>query len=152
MIWYSHMYSVIIAIAFVAIFQSSWKWFIYTRSQNVNRKTDDGPPRKKSKLESVKKHDYPTLPPPSANDEESDDRNMRRLLEEWGKNVQVTETIKDLFVRTHYLRRALILGSEYSSASGILQEFPMLKRCMYVSLKSLVYLAPLFIISYIGEA
>ena len=152
MIWYSHMYSVIIPIAFVAIFQSSWKWFIYTRSQNVNRKTDDGPPRKKSKLESVKKHDYPTLPPPSANDEESDDRNMRRLLEEWGRNVQVTETIKDLFVRTHYLRRALILGSEYSSASGILQEFPMLKRCMYVSLKSLVYLAPLFIISYIGEA
>ena len=53
MIWYSHTYSVIIAIAFVAIFQSSWKWFIYTRSQNVNRKTDDGPPRKKSKLESV---------------------------------------------------------------------------------------------------
>ena len=94
----------------------------------------------------MKKHDYPALPPPSANDEESDDSNMRRLMEEWGKNVQVTETIKDLFVRTHHLRRALILGSEYSSASGILQEFPMLKRCMYVSLRSLIYLARLFIL------
>ena len=94
----------------------------------------------------MKKHDYPALPPPSANDGESDDSNMHRLMEEWGKNVQVTETIKDLFVRTYYLRRALILGSEYSSASGILQEFPMLKRCMYVSLRSLVYLVRLFIL------
>ena len=100
----------------------------------------------------MKKHDYRALPPPSANDEESDDRNMVHLMEEWGKNVQVTETIKDLFVRNHYLGRALILGSEFSSASGVLQEFPMLKRCMYVSLKSLLYLTPLFIISYIGEA
>ena len=77
---------------------------------------------------------------------------MTGICSSYGRDVQVTETIKDLFVRTHYLRRALILGSEYSSASGVLQEFPMLKRYMYVSLKSLVYLTPLFIISYTGEA
>ena len=119
---------------YFAAFQSSWKWFIYTRAQNVNRKTteDDEHPKKRSTLDSVQKHYYPPIPP-YANDEISDDRNMRLLKEEWGKTKQVTESIKELFIRTHAVRRSLILGSEHSSVCNILQEFPMLKRSMYVS-------------------
>ena len=92
------------------------------------------PPKKKSKFDFhyIMKHDYPPIPT-SANDEISDDRNMRLLKEEWGKTKQVTESIKELFMRTHAVRRSLILGSEYSSVCGILHEFPMLKRSIYVS-------------------
>lgn len=136
MIWYSHPF-----FYNVATFQTSWKWFIYTRSQNVNRKPSDdddaGPSKKKSKLDSLQKHDYPPIPP-YANDEISNERNMHLLKEERGRTKQVTESIKELFIRTHAVQRSLILSAEYTSACSVLQKFPMLKRSMYVSSRSSV--------------
>lgn len=99
----------------------------------MNRKqTDDGPPKKKTKFDSMKKHEYPAIPS-SANDEVSDERNMRLLKEEWSKTRQVADNIKELFIRTHAMRRTVILSTDYTGVGNILHEFPMLKRCTYVS-------------------
>lgn len=135
LVWHPFFYN-------VATFQSSWKWFIYTRAQNVNRTPNDddaGPSKKKSKLDSLQKHDYPPIPP-SAKGEISNERNMHLLKEEWGRAKQVTESIKELFIHTHAVRRSLILSAEYTSTCSVLQvlEFLILKRCMYVSSRSSV--------------
>lgn len=45
--------------------QGAWKWFIYNRCQNINRKSsndsDETQPRKKRKVDSTLKHEYPTI-------------------------------------------------------------------------------------------
>ena len=103
---WSHVYAYFLL--YIWYFQSSWKWFIYTRAQNVNRKhSDDGRPKKKSKFDSMKKHGYPPIPS-SATDEVSDERNMRLLKEEWSKTKQVADSIKELFMCTHAIRRSYI--------------------------------------------
>ena len=44
------------------VLQSAWKWFLYTRIHNVNKKkTDTSPPNKKLKLEDTRKHVYPSI-------------------------------------------------------------------------------------------
>lgn len=117
-------------------FQGAWKWFIYTRSQNVNRKSCDDEtslPRKKRKVDSVNKHEYPAIPE-SAEDEVSNKTNLKLLQEEWAKTKgQDPQKIKTLLMRTHNIRRAEVLHSEDLSAFSILQKYPMLKRCSYVS-------------------
>ena len=50
---------------------------------------DDGPPSKRSKSDSLKKHEYPLIPS-SANDEVSDERNMHLLKKEWSKASKST--------------------------------------------------------------
>ena len=129
---WSHVYAYFLL--YIWYFQSSWKWFIYAGAQNVNRKySDDGPPKKKSKFDSMKKHECPPIPS-SATDKVSDERNMRLLKEEWSKTKQVADTtIKELFMRTHAMRRTVMFSSDYTGVGSILHEFPMLKRCTYVS-------------------
>jgi len=66
--------------------QSSWKWFIYNRTQNINRKSSDdtSPPRKKKKLATAARHQYPPVPN-SADDETSSQVNIELLQKEWDK-------------------------------------------------------------------
>jgi len=90
---YNLVWSYSVSYNVATLLHFTWKWFIYTCSQNVNRKTNDETPKKRSKLDFMKKHDYTPIPA-SGNDEISDDRNMCLLKEEWGKAKQVTEVLK----------------------------------------------------------
>ena len=115
--------------------QNSWKWFIYSRTQNVNRPTpdDSNPPKKRHKLNSMQKHQYPVIPP-SADDELSNETNLRLLKEEWDRQKDPSK-VKTLFIRTHAIRRAEIVNEESNATvNSILQEFKMLKKSSYVSI------------------
>lgn len=118
--------------------ECSWKWFIYNRTQNVNRPTcnnEEAQPRKKRKVDSALKHNYPAIPE-SADDEISNATNKRLLEEEWAKSRgQDSQKLKTLWMRTHKMRRAEILSSEDSSAFSIFQKCPMLKRCSYAKME-----------------
>lgn len=120
------------------LFQDAWKWLIYNRTQNVNRpdKTSDdcSPPRKKKRLDSLQKHQYPAIPS-SADDEVSNNINLELLQQEWEKIKTDPQKVKNLLMRTHSVRRAEILNAEGITAQRILQKFPMLKKCSYVSLR-----------------
>ena len=62
--------------------QNSWKWFIYTRTQNVNSKsTSSDGPSTKSKFSDPSKHAHPFIPD-RADDNESVKRNFALLKEE----------------------------------------------------------------------
>ena len=91
------------------------------------------PKRKKIKIADNAKHSYPKIPP-SADDEESNERNLSKLKEESTKIKPSHEIIKTLLIRTYPVRRASILDS--SSVSAIIMETPMLKKCSYVSVQS----------------
>ena len=123
-------------------FQESWKWLIYTRTQNVNRpkETDDSsPPKKKQKL-NLQKHQYPAIPP-SADDELSCKTNLELLQGEWEKPKNGDPLkVKNLFIRTHTLRRAEVLNDENVTTQSILQKYPMLKKSSYVSRMYMVVL------------
>ena len=106
---------------------------MYTRSHNINKKKPDAsPPKKKLKLEDTRKHEYPSIPA-SADDETSKRRNIELLKEECKKSNLCKESIKGLMARTYATRRLAILNSEYSTTSVIMKDFPILKRCTYVS-------------------
>lgn len=74
---------------------------------------------------------------------------MRLLKEEWSKTKQVADSIKELFIRTHTIRRTVILSSDYTGVGSILHEFPMLKRCTYVSSRH-YHSYVLFILGQVG--
>ena len=78
--------------------QNSWKWLIYTRTQNVNinhnRSTSsDGPSTKKSKFSDPSKHAYPFIPD-GADDDESFKKNFALLKEESLKSKPRHEVFK----------------------------------------------------------
>ena len=113
--------------------QNSWKWFLYTRTRNVNRpvsESDGEQPRKKVKEESKRKHCYPAIPA-DAEDETSNSRNLELIKNELAKPDPSHESMKLLMSRTFPIRRASILKSE--SVKNMLEEYPLLKRSAYVS-------------------
>ena len=88
---------------------NSWSWFIYTRTHNVNKRSDklkdDVPLSKKVKV-SYNKHYYPSIPHSSGNIE-SNRRNLALLREESLKPCH--EAMKTLLTRTHSFRREIHL-------------------------------------------
>ena len=40
----------------------------------------------------------------------------------------MSDNIKELFIRTHAIRRMAILSADYTGVTGMLHEFPMLKK------------------------
>ena len=112
--------------------QNSWKWFLYTRDNNVNRpisESDGEQPKKKAKKESKSKHCYPIVPD-NAEDETSNSRNLVLMKEELAKPDPSNESLKLLMSRTFPVRRPFILESD--SVQNILEEYPLLKRSAYV--------------------
>lgn len=105
---------------------------MYTRSQNVNKKSQDtSPPKKKLKLEDSRKHEYLSIPT-LANDETSNHRNLELLKGECKKPKLCKDSIKELMACTYGTRRLAILNSKYPTTSMIMEDFPILKRCAYV--------------------
>jgi len=132
-------------------FQSSGKWFIYTRTQNINRKSceDCDPPRKKQKAASAQRHDYPPIPA-TADDEASNKVNLGLLQQEWEKpkNGEPSK-VKALFIRTHNLRRDEVLNEDTpASVDSILKKYKMLKKSSYVRLYIITYKLWLFSYTY----
>ena len=81
----------------------------------------------------MQKHQYPVIPP-SADDELSNETNLRLLKEEWDRQKDESK-VKTLFIRTHAIRRAEIVNEESNATvNSILQEFKMLKKSSYVSI------------------
>ena len=81
--------------------QHSWKWFLYNRSQNVNRseQKSGAPPRKRSTLEHNRAvHLYP---PVNGEDDISYSRNLELLKAELGKHSPRTEALKSLICQIH---------------------------------------------------
>ena len=83
--------------------QNSWKWFIYTRTQNVNRNHDKPTPSdeknpKRMKVSNTCKHSYPPIPD-DANDTEANERNLHLLNEECKKAKPRHEVLKQLIAR-----------------------------------------------------
>jgi len=119
--------------------QGAWKWFIYNRYQNINRKSsdesDETQPRKKRKVDSTLKHEYPTIMiPEDADDDVSNKSNAKNLEEEWAKQKPDPQKLKVLFFRTHNQRRADVLSMKDSSTRSIFLKYPMLKKCSFVSI------------------
>ena len=118
---------------------------MYHKTQNVNRPTKEersnGPRQKKLKVVDCAKHAYLEIPR-SADDEESNKRNLSKLREESVKAKPSTEIVKMLMIRTYPVRRASIMDSS-SMVSSILTEMPMLKKCQYVSFNYIHYLTQL---------
>ena len=82
----------------------AWKWFIYNRTQNVNKRTrsDDGaPPRKRQKASNNAHHFYPQAIPETADDDESHERNFGLLKDELSKVKPSSEVLKQLMSRTY---------------------------------------------------
>ena len=70
--------------------------------------------RKKCKVDCVRKHKYPEIPP-SADDDVSCQRNIELLKAESQKPKPSHETIKTLMVHTYAAQRIALLDSEYST-------------------------------------
>lgn len=118
------------------------KWFIYNRTQNVNKKsTKDAsgagaaPPRKRIKVERSDQHYYPLEIPETADDEESNERNQHLLKDELAKAKPNSETLRELMSRTYPMRRRYIMDTvEPPTVVEILSDYPLLKKGTYVSI------------------
>ena len=89
---------------------------------------------KRQRLNSIQKHKYPLIPP-SAEDELSNKTNLDLLREECDRPKHGDPSkVKELFVRTHSIRRKSILSEESDvTFQSILQDFKMLEKTSYVS-------------------
>jgi len=65
----------------------------------------------------------------------SNNINLQLLQDEWEKPKIDSQKVKKLLIRTHSVRRTEILNSDTVTAQGILQKFPILKKCSHVSLR-----------------
>ena len=119
------------------LFQGAWKWLFYTRTQNVNRtdKTcdDSSPPKKKKRLDSLQKYQYPASYTIISRWWSVQQINLELLQQEWENTKTNPQEVKNLLIRTHSVRRAEILNVESITVQRILQKFPMLKKCSHVS-------------------
>lgn len=123
--------------------QYSWTNFIYTRCQNVNRKTKDvgreermeldtpSTPSKRGKVD-FGHHSYSTLTL-EAEDETSHRRNVILLKQEIGKAKPHIQSITSLMTRTFARRRQWILN-DIKRVDEMLPEYPCLSKTLYVSL------------------
>ena len=73
------------------VLQSAWKWFLYNRRQNVNKKKPDPSPY--NHMEDTSKHVYPSIPA-LANNETSNNGNIELLKEECNKSNWKKESMK----------------------------------------------------------
>jgi len=110
-------------------FQGAWKWFSYNRCQNINQKSSDESdetwPRKRRKVDSTSKHEYPTIMIPEDDDDDvSNKSNVKNLKEEWAKQKPIPQKFKVLFIRTHNQRRADVLSMKDSSTRSIFLKYP----------------------------
>lgn len=111
--------------------------FIYTRCQNVNRvppgyesASNARTPKRKPDL--TDKHAYASIPPASADDEISFERNQKLLMEEFRKPKPKYDTIKQLMTCTFPMCRESVMSNN-DSIVDILSSYPMLKKSNIVS-------------------
>ena len=83
------------------------------------------------KIGDCSKHSYPPITE-SADDEESNERNLELLMEEFAKTKPRNNVLKELMARTYPFRRQTILNSPMS-VTDIILEMPLLKKCTFVS-------------------
>ena len=120
--------------------QHSWTNFVYTRCQNVNRKSKDAvcgdkmevdsTPSKRSKFD-PECHSYPPLTL-DAEDEMAHKRNQTLLNQELGKLKPHIGSVTSLMTRTFARRRQWILDNA-KQVEDILKEYPCLSKPAYVS-------------------
>ena len=119
--------------------QHSWTNYIYTRCQNVNRKskasgreeTSEPPtPTKRYKID-PEKHSYPSLPT-NSEDETSILRNISLLKQELAKSKPNFDAVTSLMSRTFSFRRKHILDT-VQRVDDIVTECPCLSKPAYVS-------------------
>ena len=125
-------------IPFFYVLQHSWKWFIYTRTQNVNKgaRSHLGPSKKKRKVESIDRHAFPKIAK-DAEDEISYERHMKRLEEEMDKPRPSTSVLKDLMARTTKHRSFWIRDTtDTPTLQEVFSKAPLLKKSAYVSFAS----------------
>ena len=87
--------------------QQSWKIFIYTKAQNINRTTSKSKDKKSTKR--VKycdntRHPYPSLSI-ACDDDVSHERHMKLLKQESEKSKPNMEVARELMQRTFLRRR-----------------------------------------------
>ena len=125
--------------------------FIYTRCQNVNRvppgqeSASNARTPKRKKLDLTDKHAYVSIPPASADDEMSFERNQKLLMEEFGKPKPKYDAIKQLMTCTFPMRRERVLSNN-DSIVDILSSYPMLKKSNIVSVLLFVFFMHTFFI------
>ena len=104
--------------------------FISTRCSNVNRDTSvELKPAKKTKIDDVQKHEYPSV---VASDAVSFERNMKRMSTEMEKVKPNPEILVDLMKQTFPNRRDWII-QEGHHVSLVCEKFPLLKYPIHVS-------------------
>ena len=116
------------------LLQHSWKWFLYYRSQNINRSsTQECIVRsKRPKLQDRTVHLYP---PQHGEDEVSYGRNLELLKAETAKSKPRTEVLKDLMSQTFPNRwDAYINQNQPATLLNYLSSFPLLRKTTYVSI------------------
>ena len=127
--------------------QNSWKHFLYTRSQNVNRNKiincdkSEAPCLKRMKME-PSKHVYAAFEPSDDSDEVSNKRNLELLIKML-KPKPKSEVVLHLIQRTFVFRRKWIMDG--ARPQNVVTDYPHLKKCCYVSVLCRV----IFINSYL---
>lgn len=128
---------------FLLFLQYSWTNFVYTRCQNVNRKTKDAgreekmetdtpsTPSKRSKVDPGH-HSYPSLMLNFSEDETAHSRNVSLLKQEFTKHKPHIQSITSLMTRTFARRRQWILD-DVKRVDEIVLEYPCLTKPVYVS-------------------
>ena len=114
--------------------QQSWKIFIYTKTQNINRnasKSKNKKPAKRVKYCDNSRHPYPSLSI-ACDDDVSHERHMKLLKQEIEKSKPSMEVARELMQRTFLRRRQWILDEEHL-VTDICAEYPFLQKQSIVS-------------------
>ena len=114
--------------------QQSWKIFIYTKAQNINRNTSKSKnkkPAKRVKYCDNSRHPYPSLSI-ACDDDVSHERHMKLLKQEIEKFKLSMEVARELMQRTILRRRQWILDEEHL-VTDICAEYPFLQNQSIVS-------------------
>ena len=115
-------------------FQYSWQQFLYTKCQNINRKpstSSSNTPTKRLKVEEDK-HLYPSVLT-DMDDEIAHERNRKLLKEEIAKPKLRFDIAQELMRRTFGKRRRWILDGENLKTTMIVEEYPLLRKPLFVS-------------------
>ncbi len=117
------------------LMQHSWKWFLYYRTQNINRQTShSGPAKKKKRVEPSAAHMFPR-PPASADDTVSNVRNLKLLTEEMERSKPRSDVLQHLMRRTYAFRwDSFSEKGDPATLSEYIELYPLLKRSFYVSI------------------
>lgn len=117
------------------------------RCQNCNRrpkgslKTGDARPKKLCKVDIADKHNYPSIMA-EPEDEVSNTRNVAALKDQMTKMKLNHEVIRGLMRNTFYCRRMAILDDpEPKSVRGIVEDYPLLKKAVFVSVQDVCFTA-----------